>query len=255
MTGVATVPTGTVLAVSSQEEAALWAAFTANTSTNAREQLFNRYLPLARQLARRFRRGDIANAVEYDELFQLATTGLLEAIDRFKPELGIPFRYFGNRRIAGSILNGIAQHSEINHQISVRKRMARERIASLRPAAASPLTLSESIDLLSEIAAEIAIGLMVEQNGVYVAEEADPANNAYETLAWKQAVAHVTSELDGLPSREREIIRLHYHEGVTFDQLGRLFGVTKGRISQLHKAAIGLLRKRLLQSKAFRFEG
>ena len=64
----------------------------------------------------------------------------------------------------------------------------------------------------------------------------------------------IASELRALPEREGEIVRLHYQEGLTFEQLGTLFGVTKGRISQLHKAAIAMLRKRLLKAGTFRLK-
>ena len=47
----------------------------------AREQLVQRFLPLARQLARRYQRG----GEPLDDLIQVASLGLLKAIDRFDP--------------------------------------------------------------------------------------------------------------------------------------------------------------------------
>ena len=40
--------------------------------------------------------------------------------------------------------------------------------------------------------------------------------NAYETLAWKQAVQQVSGALEGLPERERAVVRFHYVEGIPF---------------------------------------
>ena len=62
-------------------------------------------------------------------------------------------------------------------------------------------------------------------------------------------------ELEVLPERERDILRYHYLEGISFDEIGILLGVSKGRISQIHKAAIALLRKRLSNNGRFRLEG
>ena len=53
--------------------------------------------------------------------------------------------------------------------------------------------------------------------------------------------------MNGLPARERDILRHHYIDGVGFDQLAVLLGVSKGRVSQLHRSALDLLRKRLRQ--------
>jgi RNA polymerase sigma factor FliA len=241
--------------IPSDTEVALWNAFKRDGSSIAREQLFRHYLPLARQLAGRHFRNARPGAIEFAELVQMASTGLLEAIDRYKPDLGVPFRYFGNRRITGSILNGIAAHSEVNRQVSVRNRMVRERMESLRRETTTDGTLIETLDLLGEIAAGLAIGFMLEESGSYVAVDCDLASNGYETLAWKQITGLLAKEVDRLPVREQDIVRLHYRDGMSFEQLGALFGLTKGRISQLHKSAIALMRKRLLQMGPFIFRG
>ena len=47
----------------------------------AREELVQRLLPLARRMARRYRRSD----EPLDDLVQVATLGLIKAIDRFDP--------------------------------------------------------------------------------------------------------------------------------------------------------------------------
>lgn len=236
------------------EERELWGSCQAG-ETEARERLFSRYLPVARRVSWRFMRDEPATPLEFAELFQLASVGLLEAIDRFKPELEVPFRYYCTRRIAGAIVEGIGKLSEVNQQITTRRRVERERLRSLRDQGTEPQSLDEKLALIGEIAAELAVGMMLEDSVMYLADERDPAKDAYETLAWKQAVRHMIQTLEGLPERDRSIIRLHYLEGVPFEQIGRLMGLSKGRISQLHKQAIGLLRKRLSDTPTFRLEG
>ena len=49
-------------------------------------------------------------------------------------------------------------------------------------------------------------------------------------------------------------VRHHYMDGMSFDQIGALLGVTKGRISQLHRAAINLLRSRMINRDDFKLE-
>jgi RNA polymerase sigma factor FliA len=236
-------------------ERALWTACQEGRSSRAREQLFNQYLPVARRIAWRFKRDDPKTPVEFAELMQLASLGLLQAIDRFKPELNIPFRYYCTRRVAGSIVEGIGKLSEVNQQITSRRRMERDRLRSVRTGSTAPQTLDGKLALIGDIAAELAIGLMLEDSVMYTADERDPARDAYETLAWKQAIQHLMRTLDGLPERERGIIRHHYLDGIPFDQIARLLGLSKGRISQLHKGAISLLRRRLSDMGRFRWQG
>lgn len=237
-----------------EEERELWDGFRTG-SLDAREALFSRFMPVARRIAWRFKRDHAATQLEIAELLQLASVGLLEAIDRFKPELGVPFRFYCSRRIAGAIAEGIGKLSEVNQQITTRRRMARERLRSLRQRGEEPQSLDDKLKLIGEIAAELAVGIMLEDSVMYVADERDPAKDAYETLAWKQAMRQVVQMVEGLPERDRTIVRLHYLEGVPFEQIGRLLGLSKGRISQLHKQAVGLLRKRLSDIGKFRLEG
>jgi RNA polymerase sigma factor FliA len=239
----------------SDEEMQLWQSCKEQKSAVAREKLFLRYLPLGKRIAARFVRENHLTPVEFQELLQMANVGLLEAIDNFNPALGVPFKYYCPRRISGSILNGLAKFSEVNQQISLRRRLSRERLRSVADDAGKPKNLDDALDILGDIAASLALGMMLDSSAMYQQTEKDPSNNAYETLVWKQAIAQMQRELGELPQRERDILRYHYMESMAFDQIAGLLGLTKGRISQIHKAAIDLLRKRLSKHGRFRLEG
>src|SRR6201999_551761 len=65
----------------------------------AREQLVQRFLPLARQLARRYQRG----GEPLDDLVQVASLGLLKAIDRYDPARETAFSSFAVPTILGEL--------------------------------------------------------------------------------------------------------------------------------------------------------
>lgn len=239
----------------SDEETRLWHDCKTLNSATARERLFLLYLPLAKRSAGRFVRDSHATPLEFGEISQMASMGLLEAIDNFNPLLGVPFRYYCPRRILGSILNGIAKSTEVNQQISTRNRIARERLGSVSSGVAKPQKLDDALDILGDIAASLALGMMLDNGLKSLDTRDDPANNAYETLVWKQAVDRLHLELKTLPEREREVLRYHYLESLGFSEIAGLLGLTKGRISQIHKAAIAMLRKRMSNSGRFKLEG
>jgi hypothetical protein len=64
----------------------LWQQHRARRDRASREALVERYLPFARHLARRY-----AGGGEEEDLVQVASLGLLKAIDRFDPARGIAF--------------------------------------------------------------------------------------------------------------------------------------------------------------------
>lgn len=236
------------------DEPALWAALREGSAI-ARERLFDLHLPFARMLARREYRARRGADLDPDDLFQLACTGLLEAMDRFDPALSVPFRGFAARRIRGAMIDGIAKLNEVREQLSHRGRVKRERLRSLAAENAAKLESGEAMEALVDMAVGLALGFMLEGTGLYH-DEAEPSApaTAYDSLAWKETVERLVAELARLPERDRRIIRLHYMEDVSFDRIALLLGLSKGRISQLHKAALMLLRKRVSGAGGFRLE-
>jgi RNA polymerase sigma factor for flagellar operon FliA len=228
------------------EGALLWRRHRVQPTAALREKLFLHYLPFARRVAARHFRRRTDASIEFPDLCQMASEGLLEALDHYDPTLGTPFEGFAVSRVSGSILDGLAKLSEFREQLTYRSRMRRERARSILPAEADKLPVTEAFDALVELAVGLALGFMLEGTGIYVAEEQqDSGFNAYETLVWKEAVGRVEAELRDLPEKESTVIRCHYVDGLTFEQVGRLLGISKGRVSQIHKEALLRLRKRL----------
>lgn len=239
------------------EEAALWRAFKEDGIARAREKLFALHAAFARAIARRHHRERSRGDIDIADLQQLAYAGLLEALDRFDPARGVPFRPFAAHRISGNVRDGLSRMNEMREQISWRHRIRRERLQSLTEAGADEGTTSEAMAKLTELAVGLALGFMLEGTGLFAPPEGEEqiqpaAETAYDSLAWKQIVIRLHSELHALPERERMILMHHYLDGVGFEELAKLAGVTKGRISQLHGAALMLLRKRLSERGHFR---
>lgn len=225
-------------------------------SPEAREKLFELHLPFARRIAWRHYHQRSRGDLEHAELVQLACTGLLEAIDAFDATRGVPFRGYAARRINGSVLDGIARMSEVREQLSCRRRIERERLASLLPAEQRDASGSEAVRALADLAASLAIGIMLEGTHLARGEEvADPAPGPYDGLVFKRLVQRLREEMSGLPERERSILQYHYEEGLLFEQIGNLLGISKGRVSHLHRSALEALRKRMKRAGHFRVEG
>src|SRR4051812_32560399 len=80
-------------------EAELWQQFSQTRDPDVREELVNRYLSFAKGLAMRYR----GASESPDDLIQVASLGLINAIDRFDPERGTPFAAFAAPTILGEL--------------------------------------------------------------------------------------------------------------------------------------------------------
>src|SRR3954451_16119221 len=81
------------------EERALFERYLDGLDPQHRELLLERYLPHADQLARRYERSD----EPFDDLFQVASLGLVKAIDRFDPERPVAFSSYAVPTIVGEL--------------------------------------------------------------------------------------------------------------------------------------------------------
>jgi RNA polymerase sigma factor FliA len=238
-------PTGLDLLVRpSRVEASLWRRYRIEADLDCRETLFNRYVALARSIAARHYYRRPVKRAERTDFEQFAYEGLLQAIDRFDPLLGVPFPAYARRRIAGSIVDGIAKMSEVDAQISHRHRIEQERLRSL--ARLDAIAPEDALSALSDLAMGLALGLMLEGTSVMGSRGgADSRPSAYESLEWREIQARLLREVGKLPEKEAIIVRQHYDNGLNFAQIAELLDLSRGRISQLHRSALERLRRRI----------
>lgn len=223
------------------EEAALWIAMPGDATGGARERLIAMHLPYARIIAARLYAHRRHDEVEFEEYLQLATLGMIESVDRYDPAHGAAFRTFASARIRGSVLNGLETATERHQQVAFRRRMGRERLDSLEEelAAGDTARLFES---LARIAVGLALGYLLDGSGMYRESDAAVTENAYGAVELRQLQQRVRALIDTLPERERRIVRYHYFQHMPFETIARVLGVTKGRVSQLHRRAMDMLR-------------
>ncbi|HEV7610182.1 MAG TPA: sigma-70 family RNA polymerase sigma factor [Steroidobacteraceae bacterium] len=226
-----------------ERDRARWLDFAQTRSRLLRDELVQRYLGLAKMTAARLyqKRGD--NSVPFSDYLQYARMGLMEAIDSFEPERAVPFEAFSSFRIKGAVLNGLASESELAAQRAFWSRRARERFESIKQHEVQN-DRRASLEELVNLTVGLALSHVIEHDDGEVIDETLAAN-PYAVTELVQLKRAVRSLLPALPERERELIRRHYEEHVEFQQIAMEWGLTKGRVSQLHAQALKRLRQML----------
>lgn len=232
---------------------ALFARYNNRRDPADRDQLVKQYLPLARQLARRYQR----DQASFDDLFQVACLGLLKAIDRFDTERGIAFSTFAVPTIAGEIKRHFRDHSW-----SVRVPRDLQELALKAERTASELSLSLR---RQPTVAEIADAVGASDETVLEALEAARAYEASslqsplgdddrgdtlgerigtEDPGFTGAEQRATLEqmMWALTAREREVLRLRFAEDLTQSEIGERVGVSQMHVSRIIRHALAQLR-------------
>jgi RNA polymerase sigma factor for flagellar operon FliA len=217
----------------------LWAEFMRSRDARARNELIERYMPLARYTAARLFRMRADESVGFDDYLQYARLGLLEAVDRYDPAREASFETFSTYRIRGAILNGLGKESELAAQRSYWRTRTQERMDSLRPGA---LQGSESdLEGFVHLTVGMALGFLLDDSEE-VPDESE-RSNPYAATAVAQLRRVVRLAVDRLPPRERDLICRHYFGELEFQAVASDLGITKGRVSQLHSQALLRIRE------------
>lgn len=223
----------------------LWTAFAVGRELEARNALIEFYLPWCRAIARGAygRRGGLQ--AEYLDYVQLATLGLIEAIDQFDGIQDVSFEAFAHTRVRGAILNGLRSMSEKHEQVSLQRRLRIQRLKSLSERVAGEHAEDDLFERLARVTVGFAIGYMLEGTHMVLDTMAvAPApREFYDSVELRERREIIKGLVEKLPPQERRVLRYHYYQGLPFKEIADLMDLTKGRISQIHRRALDHVRE------------
>lgn len=233
----------------------LWRRVVASRDQVARAALVDLYMPLARRMAGRY-----AGVSEpYDDLLQVASLGLLNAIDRFDASRGTPFAGFAKPTILGEL----KRHFRDKVWTVRVPRSLHDRMAEVEKAI-EELTLelrrSPSVEELStEVGiptSEVLESLEAKHNRRPLSLDAPPVGEDPEDASGAEWVGRpdgnfdlvedrlaVESVLPSLEPREREVLRLRFVEELPQTEIASRVGCSQMQISRLLRRALDRLRE------------
>lgn len=221
-----------------------------------REDLVTRYLPLARNLARRYAR----SSEPYEDLVQVASLALISAVDRFDPDRGVSFPSFAIPTILGALRRHFRDCTWSVHV----PRTAQERALAVGEASEQLSALHGRAPTVNQLAAYLEMDIEDVLDGLH-------ARQAYETESFDvpcrvgdrggditlgetlgaedehyelvEEDATVAQALKSLSDREREILRLRFYEEMTQSEIAKRVGVSQMQVSRLLRRSLGRLRE------------
>ncbi|HXW50673.1 MAG TPA: sigma-70 family RNA polymerase sigma factor [Candidatus Acidoferrales bacterium] len=236
------------------------AAYLHAPNAGTRERLCEAGLPLVRRMAMSVLRR-LPPHFGLDDLVGDGCVGLLRAIDRFDPRIGLCFEAWAARLIRGAMLNGLRSMDIVPERVRRDARnldWARWRLAQAHGSAPTDRAAAVRAGLTQRKLAAVLLALrrstpisldvpppqQTDQPFTASLGERVPAatTDPGDDVARRMANAQVAQAVRSLPAREQLIISSFYSGGFTFRAIGGRLGISKQRVSQIHGRAIASLR-------------
>ncbi len=215
----------------------------------AQETLVAANLALVKSIVRGF----LGRGVEYDDLFQLGSVGLVKAIRRFDPVYQVRFSTYAVPMIAGEIKRFLRDDGAVKVSRSIKELAARAVVAEeqLREETGQEAGVAEIAKRLGVDAADVAVALDANRPVISLNEQLfddDNGTDRMDFLADPQTEGKVVDRmllkelLGQLQGRDRQLIVLRYFHEKTQTEIAELFGVSQVQISRLESRILQRLR-------------
>jgi RNA polymerase sigma-B factor len=224
--------------------------------TSVRDRAIQAWLPLAKHLAQRFNgRGE-----PLDDLVQIATVGLIKAIDRFDPEYGNDFAAYAVPTIVGEIKRHFRDRTwdvRVPRRLQELKLDINEATSTLSQRLGRSPTVADIAEHLKRSEDEILEGLegaraysavslqSLVGNGEDGTELGDLFGVEDHELALAEYRASLGPALEALSPREQKIVVLRFFGNLTQTQIAERIGISQMHVSRLLAKSLATMRNHL----------
>jgi RNA polymerase sigma-B factor len=219
-----------------------------------RRELIEVHLGLVEYLARRFAgRGE-----PLDDLIQVATIGLVKAVDRFDPGREVEFSTYATPTIVGELKRHFRDKGwavriprrlqELNLRLgTIISTLSQQEgrsptVAEIADAAGTTedeiLEAMDSAHAYNLVSLDAAAG----EEGLSLHEQLGDDDDTLDLLEYRASLAPL---LEQLPARERRMLYLRFFKGLTQSEIADRLGISQMHVSRLLARTLAVLRERL----------
>lgn len=242
------------MAARARDDRALLVRYHRHGDLAARDELVERFLPLARRLAARYQRP----GEPLDDLVQVASVGLVKAVEGFDPDRGTAFSSYAVPTILGELKRDFRDRGWLVHvprDLQERVlRVDRAMTSLARELSRSPsvgeigeavgLSDEEVLEAMEAAEAYDAVSLEAsregeEAGGASVADTLGAEDPGYELVEYG---ATLEGTLGKLSERDRLVLHLRFVEDMTQSAIAERIGVSQMHVSRIIRRALAQLR-------------
>lgn len=241
----------------------LWQQYLQNKSIDAKNKIIETYSNLVHVIVGRICAGDKYGIFDKDDLYSYGIIGLIEAIERFKPQHGVKFETFATLRIRGQIIDTIRKSNWLPKEI---KKSISELEQAAEQLAAAGLSINDDnimeimgidktkLDKIMRYASQNNLiyldnFMSGESDDRYIDNVPDNQLEPLELIINKQTADELADSIKKLTEKEQLVLSLYYYEELTLKEIAIILNLSEARISQIHTKIIQKLRGLMTQYK------
>ena len=221
--------------------------------SGAKETLILENNNLIKSIVRRY----LGKGVEYDDLYQLASMGLLKAVTGFDESFGVRFSTYAVPMIAGEIKRFMRDDGSIKVSRAIKSLAKRinvfiEEYALIHGNQPSVKIIAEEFKLPES---EVVFTMGSSHMPISLYSQGEYKDKKTQELLDKLPVEDRQEEIvdslqlktaiDSLPERDRKVIMLRYFRDMTQSEVAMVLGVSQVQVSRIENRVIESFRKRL----------
>lgn len=238
-----------------------WEEFFQKKQGDLRQEIILYYVPLVKGILRRM----IVKApahLDEEDLISFGFLGLIEAVDKFNPRMGVKFETYASYRIKGKIIDEIRKTNFFPRSTYKKVQVVNDAYRRLEQldglvteekwADAAGMTLEELREVLVKISNLSCISLDevikdCDTGNLTVGKvvEAVDSPNPQVIVEQRELRNLLKKALLKLDEKDRLILALYYNERLTLKEIGKVLKVSESRVCQLHGRAVLRLKAHL----------
>lgn len=236
------------------DDHALFRQWHVERARSARDELVQRHLALARKLASRYARAN----EPFDDLFQVASLGLVKAVDRFDPDRGIAFSSFAVPTIVGELKRHFRDKGWSLHvprgmlELALRVQEATTALSSKTGRSPTVDEIADHLEVGTEQVLEALEALAARQAAsldVPVDDATGESTTRHETIGAEDDAyaaidtsASLADVVRRLPVIDRQVFLLRFHDELTQSEIAQRIGVSQMQVSRILRRVTEELR-------------
>lgn len=214
------------------------------------EVLLLENMPLIKSVIKRYRN----SSIEYDDLIQLGSLGLIKAIMHFDPEFNVRFSTYAVPMIAGEIKRHIRDDGPIKvsrqtkslvlgiNRFSEEFRHSNDREPTVQEITEHfSLTPYDVVFALDSARMPVSLFEKFDDDGTYLVD-AIRTEDKTEDILDKLALKQIIEELE---PRDRKIIILRYYRDKTQSEVANILGVSQVQVSRLETKILNEIKRKM----------